>query len=79
MPDDDRDILQPFVDRLFRNRKRVSRLDAVLMAEALDVGPDLTAIIDLLPPGTHTRQRVADQLNSALIGHGWNQRFGTVD
>lgn len=77
--DDDREALQRLIDTLFRDRKRVSRLDAVLLAEALDYPEDLQDIITLLPPGTHTRQRMCDQLNSALKGHGWNGRFASVD
>lgn len=79
MPDDDRDILQRCVDSLFRDAKRVSRLDAVMRAEALDLPTDLLGIVELLPPGVYTRQRLCDQLNSALKGHGWTGRFGTVD
>lgn len=77
--DDERDVLQRLIDTLYRDRKRVSRLDAVLLSEALDLPEDLQGIIALLPPGTHTRQRMCDQLNSALKGHGWNGRFASVD
>lgn len=77
--DDEREVLQRLIDTLFRDRKRVSRLDAVLLSEALDLPEDLQGIITLLPPGTHTRQRMCDQLNSALKGHGWNGRFSSVD
>jgi hypothetical protein len=79
MPDDDSEILQRLVDALFREMRRVSRLDVVLRAEALDLPTDLLGIVDLLPPGTYTRQRLCDQLNSALKGHGWTGRYGTVD
>lgn len=79
MADDDREILQRFMDSLFSEAKSVRRLDAVLRAEALDLPDELREIVDLLPPGTLRRQQVADQLNSALKGHGWNGRFGSVD
>lgn len=79
MVDDDREILQRFMDSLFRDAKVIRRLDAVLLAEALDLPDELREIVGLLPPGTFRRQQVADQLNSALKGHGWNGRFGTVD
>lgn len=79
MPDDDREILQRMVDALFRDKKRVSRLDAVLKAEAFDVPDELLGIVELLPPGTYSRQRLCDQLNSALKGHGWTGKYGTVD
>lgn len=79
MADDDREILQRFMDSLFSDVKAVRRLDAILRAEALDLPDELCEIVSLLPPGTLRRQQVADQLNSALKGHGWNGRFGSVD
>lgn len=79
MPDEDKQILQRFVDSLFRDVRRVSRLDAVVRAEALDLPSDLLEIVALLPPGTYSRQSLADQLNSALKGHGWTGAYGTVE
>lgn len=79
MSEDDKAILQRFVDSLFADTKTASRLDAVIRAEALDLPDDLRSIVDLLPPGHYARQRLCDQLNSALKGHGWTGRFGTVD
>ncbi len=79
MADDDKETLQRFVDSLFRDAKHASRLDAILRAEALDVPEELRGIIELLPPGHFTRQRLCDQLNSALKGHGWNSQYGTVE
>lgn len=79
MADGDREILQRFIDSLFRDASRVVRLDAVVRAEALDLPSDLVGIVNLLPPGNYTRQRMCDQLNSALKGHGWTSRFGTVE
>lgn len=79
MADDDREILQRFVDSLFRDSSRVSRLDVLLRAEAFDMPEDLVGLIALLPPESYTRYRICNQLNSALKGHGWTGRFGTVD
>ncbi len=80
MPDDDREVLQRFLDNLFRDRKRVSRLDVILRAETLDLDADLLPLFENLPSGgAYTRQRLADQLNSAIVGHGWSRRYGTVD
>lgn len=79
MADDDREILQRFVESLFRETKRVSRLDAIIRAEALDLPQELRDIVDLLPPGSYRRHLLCAQLNSALKGHGWTGRFGTVD
>jgi hypothetical protein len=79
MNDDDRQLLQRFVDALFSGGTPVSRLDAVTRAEALDLPLELLEIVGLLPPGRYTRNRLCDQLNSALKGHGWTRRFGTVD
>jgi hypothetical protein len=79
MADDDREILQRFIDSLFRDASRVARLDALVRGEALDLPSELLGIVNLLPPGTYTRQRMCDQLNSALKGHGWNSMYGTVE
>jgi hypothetical protein len=52
----------------------------ILRAETLDLDADLIPIIENLPSGrAYTRQRLADQLNSAIIGHGYSRRYGTVD
>ena len=72
--------LQAVVDGLFADPavKKVRRLDVVLAAEAADLPDDLREIISLLPPGAYTRQRLCDQLNSAIGGHAWGQVYGTV-
>jgi hypothetical protein len=79
MADDDKEVLQRFVDSLFQRDTRVTRLDALLRAEALDVPEDLVGIVNLLPPGTYSRQLLCNQLNSSLKGHGWNGVYGTVE
>lgn len=77
--DDEKQLLQRLIESLFREVRRISRLDVVLRAEALDLPVDLLGIVELLPPGSYTRQALCDQLNSALKGHGWTGRYGTVD
>lgn len=80
MPDDSRETLQRFIDGLFENAKRVSRLDIILRAEVIDLDADLMPIIANLPGGgTYTRQLLTDQINSAIVGHGWSRRYGTVE
>lgn len=80
MPDDDREILQRFLDTLFCEKKRVSRLDVIIRAETLDLDAELMPIIENLPGGgAYTRQRLADQINSAIVGHGWSRQYGTVE
>lgn len=73
--------LQRVVDSVFvsADTKHVRRLDVVVAAESFDLPDDLTEIIGLLPPGTYTRQRLCDQLNSAIGGHAWGQVYGTVE
>lgn len=79
MAQDDREILQRFVDSMFDSTNRVARLDALVRAESLDMPVDLLGIVELLPPGIYTRQAMCDQLNSALKGHGWTGVYGTVE
>lgn len=78
-PEDDRELLQRLVDALFADSARVTRLDAIVRAESVDLPPELLGIVELLPPGTYARQSLCDQLNSALKGHGWTGLYGTVD
>jgi len=80
MSEDSREVLQRFLDNLFRDTGCVSRLDVVLRAETLDLDADLLPIIENLPSaGAYTRQRLADQINSAIVGHGLTRQYGTVD
>ena len=59
-------------------KEKLRRLDIVVAAEAADLPDDLAEIVNLLPPGSYTRQRLCDQLNSAIGGHAWGQVYGTV-
>lgn len=56
----------------------VRRLDAVLAVEMADLPEDLVRVVSLIPPGEYTRERLCDQLNSAITGHAWGQVYGTV-
>jgi len=78
-PHPDFGLLQRVVDATFRSKHYASRLDAIIAAEALDVNEELMEIVELLPPGSYLRQSMCDQLNSALAGHGWGFKYGTVD
>ena len=74
--------LQDIVDSLYADlgpKDAVRRLEVVVAAGAADMPCDLMEIINLLPPGSYTRQRLCDQLNSAIGGHAWGQVYGTVE
>lgn len=72
--------LQRLVDGMFAGgRTSIERLDIVVQAEILDLSADLLEIVNLLPPGTYDRQRLCDQINSALAAHGWGATYGTVE
>ncbi len=71
--------LQRLVDGLFIGRTSIERLDLIVQAEILDLAPDLLEIVNLVPPGTYDRQRLCDQINSALAAHGWGATYGTVE
>jgi len=63
--------LQDVVDSLYLGlgpKEKLRRLDIVVAAEAADLPDDLAEIVNLLPPGSYTRQRLCDQLNSAIGG-----------
>jgi len=76
---DEHGTLQRLVNALFREKRQVSRLDVLIMAETFDIAGDLLEIVTLLPPGTYRRHRLCDQLNSSLAGHGWGFYYGTVE
>jgi hypothetical protein len=67
------------VDALFKERKRVTRLDALIAAEVFDLSGDLLEIVTLLPPCSYSRQKICNQENSSLAGHGCGLLYGTVD
>ena len=71
--------LQRLVDGLYAGRHEVDRLDLVVQAEIIDLSADLMEIVNLLPPSVYERQRLCDQLNSALAAHGWGGMYGTVE
>ena len=73
------ETLQRMLDALYAEEKVVSRLDVLIRAETLDLPDEVLGIIALLPPGRYRRQRLCDQLNSAIVGHGWGSRLGTVE
>ena len=81
-PSPDFGALQAIVDELFDDMPRdyeVRRLDVVIAGESNDLPADLAEVISLLPPGDYTRQRLCDQLNSAIVGHAWGLVYGTVE
>ncbi len=70
--------LQKLVDALFKDAEFVSSIDAVVLAESLDLPADLLEVVRILPPGLYARQTMCDQFNSAIAGHAWGQVYGTV-
>ena len=76
---EDYGILQRLIDAVFTRGEYVRRLDVIVLAESFDLPADLLEIVNLLPPGTYTRERLCDQLNSAISGHAWGQVYGTVE
>ncbi len=71
-------VLQEFVDRLFAAREDYMRLEVVLEAEAYGLNRELQEIIELLPPGVYTREKLCSQINSSLSSHGWGYVYGAV-
>ena len=69
--------LQRLVDGLYAGRQTVDRLDMVVQARywmSLTLWRLSTCF-----PGVCERQRLCDQLNSALAAHGWGGMYGTVE
>lgn len=77
--DDTMPTLMRMFDMLYRDRKSVARLDILQAAEVMSLPDDVRALFELLPPGAYTRRRLADQLNSIIVGHGLGRTLGTVE
>ena len=75
--------LQRLVDAIFvpgiSSAATCSKLDVVTRAEIFDLSADLAEVVEALPSRTYTRQRLCDQLNSIIVGHGWGAVYGTVE
>lgn len=75
--EDDREQIRRWLDSLYRDTVVVTQLDAVVRAETFDLPTDVMDIVVTLPPGRYTRARLADQLNSAIVGRGLSRKLGT--
>lgn len=77
--EDDREQVRRWLDALYRDEQIVTQLDAVIRAETFDLPSNMMDIVSTLPPGRYTRGKLADQLNSAIVGRGLSRQFGTHD
>ena len=75
--------LQRLVDAIFvpgiSSAATCPKLDVVTRAEIFDLSTDLAEVVEALPSRTYPRQRLCDQINSILVGHGWAGLYGTVE
>ena len=71
-------VLQEFIDRLFDGREDYMRLEVVLEGEAYGLNGELMEVLNLLPSGLYTRDRLCGQINSSLSSHGWGYVYGAV-
>ena len=75
--------LQRVVNAVFApgisSQTTATKLDVVARAEIFDLCDDLREVVEALPSRTYTRQRLCDQINSILVGHGWTHVYGTVE
>ncbi len=71
-------VLQEFIDRLFDGCEDYMRLEVVLEGEAYGLNGELMEVLNLLPPGLYTRDRLCGQINSSLSSHGWGYVYGAV-
>ncbi len=77
--DDTLPDLMRMIDTLYRERLSVRRLDVVTAAGVYELPDDVVEMLTLLPAGTYSRQALADQLNSIIVGHGRGRSLGTVE
>lgn len=76
---EDHATLTRVIDALYSERGHVPRLDVIVRAELADLHEDVLDIVNLLPPGKYTREKLCDQLNSAITAHGWGRTLGTFE
>lgn len=76
---DDHETLQRLIDTLYADQTRVRRLEFIVRAELADLAGDVLDVVTLLPPGAYSRDKLCDQLNSAITAHGWGRSLGTVE
>jgi hypothetical protein len=80
MPDTETlESMHRMLDRLYAARKTVPRSQIIGYAEIFDLPERVLGIVRSLPPGSYTRQRLVDQLNSAICGHGLGSVVGTLE
>ncbi|MDO8879232.1 MAG: hypothetical protein Q7W44_00265 [Coriobacteriia bacterium] len=77
--EDDREQISRWLDALFRDRRSVDQIDAIVRAETFDLPAAMMEIIDGMPPGRYTRTSLCDQLNSAIVGRGLSRSLGTYE
>lgn len=77
--DDTLPTMMRMIDMLFRDRPSVPRLEILQTAEVMSLPEYVLALFELLPPGRYSRRRLADQLNSIIVGHGLGRTLGTVE
>ena len=70
--------LQRLVDSLFVDGSAVTQMELLLRADSFDLDEETVEVVELLPPGSYTRARLCDQLNSIITAHGWGMVVGTV-
>lgn len=75
----ERSDTQRLVDNLFEHTQVVTRLEAVVRSEWLDMPEPVREIVALLPPGSYRRRQLCDQINSAITAHGYGGWMGTVE
>lgn len=75
---EDHETLQRLIETMFAGSTGVSRLEFIVRAELSDIARDVLDVVELLPPGVYSRDRLCDQLNSAITAHGWGRSLGTV-
>lgn len=71
-------MLQDFVESLYVTDEVVARIEVIVQAEAYGLNEELLEIVNLLPPGSYSRDRLCGQLNSSLSSHGWGYVYGAV-
>lgn len=77
--EEDREQIQRWLDALYRDRRMATQLDAIGLAQVFDLPAEAMDIVLGIPSRRYTRQKLCDQLNSAIVGRGLSRQLGTHD
>jgi hypothetical protein len=79
MTDELANDISRMLGRLFAHRRRVPLGDIIREADLMTFPEPVASLFRGLPNADYTRQRLVDQVNSAIVGRGLSRSLGTLE